>query len=55
MMGFMIYFVINMRLFKMFKVFLKSGPGGEKSGKWGRIGKKKPVPESSLPYYFQRI
>ena len=48
MMGFMIYFVINMRLFKMFKVFLKSGPGGEKSGK---MGKKKPVPESSLPYY----
>ena len=35
MMGFMIYFVINMRLFKMFKVFLKSGPGGEKSGKIG--------------------
>ena len=35
MMGFMIYFVINMRFFKMFKVFLKSGPSLEK---WGKMG-----------------
>ena len=33
MMGFMIYFVINMRFFKIFKVFLKSGPSLKKSGK----------------------
>ena len=36
MMGFMIYFVTNMCFFKMFKVFLKSGPSWEKSGKMGR-------------------
>ena len=38
MMGFMIYFVINMRffkIFKVFKVFLKSGPSLEK---WGKMG-----------------
>ena len=33
MMGFMIYFVINMRFFNIFKVFLKSGPSLKKSGK----------------------
>ena len=44
MMGFMIYFVINMRLFKMFKVFLKSGPGGEKSGKMGKNREEKACP-----------
>ena len=37
MMGFMIYFVINMRFFKIFKVFLKSGPRGEK---WVKNGEK---------------
>ena len=40
MMGFMIYFVTNMCFFKMFKVFLKSGPSWEKSGKIGKNGKK---------------
>ena len=38
MKGFMIYFVINMRLFKMFKVFFESGPSWEKSGKMGKKG-----------------
>ena len=41
MMGFMIYFVINMRFFKIFKVFLKSGPSLEKSGKIRKNGVKR--------------
>ena len=48
MMGFMIYFVINMRFFKIFKVFLKSGPSLEKSGKMGKNGEKR---LSQNPHY----
>ena len=49
MMGFMIYFVINMRFFKMFKVFLKSGPGGEK---WGKMGEKRLSQSPHFPTTF---
>ena len=53
MMGFMIYFVINMRLFKIFKVFLKSGPRWEKSLK---IGKNTcPSPRISLLLLWVRV
>ena len=53
MMGFMIYFIINMCFFKMFKVFLKSGPSFLKSGpRWEKslkIGKNAcPNPRNSL-------
>ena len=45
MMGFMIYFAINMRLFKMFKVFF------EKWSELGKIGKNGEKRLSQNPHF----
>ena len=50
MMGFMIYFVINMRFLRFLRFFEKwseLGKIGKNGEKWG----KKPEPESPFPYY----
>ena len=47
MMGFMIYFVINMRFLRFLRFFEKWSEGVKNGEKWGKM----PVPVPAIPYY----